>query len=386
MTERRLQGSLSATKPTNPSRGASTTCAEVPGGASQVPHVSSPVECSSTGEAIGVDDKGQASDLHSTARYNCAANQYQNSAPTKASQQPAAPSQPVTCSGAIRQRDPAVFSGHSDQDVEDWLESYKRVSRHNNWDDRVKLTNVIFYLSGVANLWFRNHEADIPTWAVVKSTLSEVFGRPAVRKLRAEQSLRVRAQHTDETFTRYIEDVVDLCKRVDLAMSEVDKIKHIMKGIDGNAFQMLLAKTPTTVASVYTLCQSFDELRKQRLCARRPPPPAEVSGLDINPDLLATIKDFVRDEVARQPSLLSRQHQSPPALSAEIRHAITREVADALPTLRQPASLAPQAPIPPTPVAAPLSYGPPIAVPPAPAPLTPHLSPTFRTTTPGDLS
>lgn len=250
---------------------------------------------------------------------------------------------PIVCPGAVRQRDPSIFNGTDDQDVEDWLVSYERVSTHNNWDDRIKLNNVIFYLAGVANLWFRNHEADLTTWSQFTTSFTEVFGRPAVRKLRAEQRLRERAQQSGENFTSYIEDVVDLCKRVDSAMTEADKIKHILKGIDDDAFQMLLAKNPQTVADVVSLCQSFDELRKQRAFTRRPVAQDQsVSSLaadDVKGNLFLQIQQFVREEVARQLSLVHGALEPQSDLTPAIRHAIQQQVADALPSARQSYSL-----------------------------------------------
>ncbi|XP_077486685.1 uncharacterized protein LOC144097970 [Amblyomma americanum] len=72
---------------------------------------------------------------------------------------------------------------------------------------------------------------------------ADVFGRPAVRKLRADQRLRARAQLHGENFTSYIEVVVYLCRRVDSSMPERAKIDHIVHGIDDDAFRMLLAKS-----------------------------------------------------------------------------------------------------------------------------------------------
>ena len=46
-----------------------------------------------------------------------------------------------------------------------------------------------------------------------------MFGRPAVRKLQAEQPLRERAQQAGESFTSYIEDVLNLGKKADATMS-----------------------------------------------------------------------------------------------------------------------------------------------------------------------
>ncbi|CAN8019139.1 unnamed protein product [Ixodes persulcatus] len=147
--------------------------------------------------------------------------------------------QTTFCSGSLRQRDPKWFSGAGDDDVEDWLDSYDRASRHNKWDDATKLTNVIFYLSEVANTWFKNHETCMTTWPEFTQKIREVFGRPAVRKLTAERKLATRVQQPEETFTAYIEDVLKLTRRVDPDMPEKKKVRHILKGIGEDAFQLL---------------------------------------------------------------------------------------------------------------------------------------------------
>lgn len=270
--------------------------------------------------------------------------------PEETTTQGSSQTQATVCPGVLPQRHPPIFSGTDDQDVEDWLASYQRVSAVNKWDDVTRLTNVIFYLTGVASLWFRNHEAEIINWASFKTTFSEIFGRPAVRKLRAEQRLRERAQQPGENFTSYIEDVVDLCKRINPSMHESDKIKQILKGIDDDAFQMLLAKDPQTVADVVSLCQSFDELRKQRAQTRRPLEQNDsIAALTLGDQnaLFIQIKQFVREEVARQLSILSSTPEPAQAqhLAPVIRQVIQGEVTDALPFAR-----------PPPPEPAPLSY------------------------------
>lgn len=82
------------------------------------------------------------------------------------------------------------------------------MSSFNKWDDVLKLNNIIFYLTNVAKLWFKNHEAEFQTWPRFKARFVEVFGRPAVRLLCAEQRLRERAQQAGENFTSYIEDIL----------------------------------------------------------------------------------------------------------------------------------------------------------------------------------
>ena len=247
----------------------------------------------------------------------------------------------TACPGVLPLRHPPIFSGTDGQDVEDWLAIYHKVSAANKWDDADKLTYVSFYLAGVASLWLRNHEADITNWASFKTAFSEVFDRPAVRKLRAEQRLRERAQQPGENFTSYIEDVVDLCKRVNPSMLEADKIKQILKGIADDAFQMLLAKDPQTVAELVSLCQSFDELRKQCTQTRRSLEQRDsIAALTLGDQdsMLAQIKQFVREEVARQLSILSSTPETAQThrLAPATRQAIQEEVTDALPFPRSP--------------------------------------------------
>lgn len=281
---------------------------------------------------------------------------------------------PVICGGAQRQRDPPIFSGAGETDAEDWLSTYERVSEHNKWDDAAKLHAVSFYLADVANLWFHNHERELPTWSVFKTAFAEVFGRPTLRKLRAEQRLRQRAQQPGESYTSYIEDVVDICGRADPSMSEEDKVKSILKGIEDDAFQMLLARNPTSVAAVVTLCQSFDELRRQRVLTRSSVTSASslssltlASNLSSDAVLPGQIKDFIREEVARQLSMLPVSDPPPQrdtTLAAPIRRAIREELAESL-TLAQSMTQPMAQPCPP--VAAPLTYAAAAARPASPA-------------------
>lgn len=244
------------------------------------------------------------------------------------------PSPAIICAGALREREPAKFNGNEEQDVEDWLASFERVSTHNRWDDAMKLNNVSFSFTGLAEVWFNNHGSGITAWPAFKTELIAAFGRPAVRKLLAEQRLHGRVQKTGETFTSYIEDVLDLCKRLNPSMTDPEKIKHVMKGIDEGAFQMLLARGPGSIAELVNLCQSYDELRRQRVSTRRTSVQDEaIASLVRDPDnssLLLQIKQIVREEVARQLSLLPYTPEPSSTLAPTLRSVIQEQVADAI--------------------------------------------------------
>ncbi|XP_075739470.1 uncharacterized protein LOC142784961 [Rhipicephalus microplus] len=250
----------------------------------------------------------------------------------------------VTCGAVYPQRDPPIFTGSTESDVEDWLARYDKVGASNKWDDPSKLGYVTFYLADTAQLWFNNHAADITTWFAFKTAITDVFGRPAARKLQAEHRLRHRAQQPGETYTGYIEDVLHLCNRINSTMPEEKKIQHILKGIDDGAFQMLLARNPPTIAVLVSFCESFDELRRQRAIARQAvTTPDTLASLHLaahptkQQPLLSTIKDFVREEVARQLSLLPPTHEPTQALAPDLQHVIRTQVAEALlPVHQQP--------------------------------------------------
>lgn len=207
---------------------------------------------------------------------------------------------------ALRQRDPPSFSGTGNADILDWLDTYERVSRYNKWGDDTKLNNVVFYLTDLAKTWFLNHEQELVTWDAFSTRAQELFGRPAYRRADAELKLSQRIQAPDEPYTSYIEDVLTLCSRVDKDMAESEKIKHVLKGIREDGFQLLVTKAPTTVNDVVFLCRSLQDARYARIQPLSPPsttlmgampvassPPADINGLR------SIIRDIIREELVR---------------------------------------------------------------------------------------
>lgn len=198
---------------------------------------------------------------------------------------------PAQCIVTSRQRDPPNFAGLRGDDVEDWLDSYERVSAYNRWDDTLKLKNVCFSLSEVAKTWFLNKEDTIDDWADFTTKLRMIFGSSTVRSEGAKKKLAVRLQHPNETYTSYIEDVLALCRRVDKNMSEADRVRHILKGIGQFAFSALALQNPTTVSDVTATCQRLDALQSERI---QPETPSRQLG---DEDLRSIIRAIIREEL-----------------------------------------------------------------------------------------
>lgn len=112
------------------------------------------------------------------------------------------------------QQELRTFTGESDDDVEDWLAHYQRVSKYNRWDPTVKIINVAFSLTGTALLWLGNQEDALTNYAWFVDEITKCFVDSLVKKKGDEQSFPQRLQVPGDMCMKYIEEVVRLCRLV----------------------------------------------------------------------------------------------------------------------------------------------------------------------------
>ncbi|KAG0432327.1 hypothetical protein HPB47_020907 [Ixodes persulcatus] len=115
---------------------------------------------------------------------------------------------------------PKGFARLRDKDVEDWLNSYDRLS------------------------------------------LKDIFGTPTSRKENAKKKLETRRQE-EETYTSYIEDVLELCRRV-CEMQESERVRNLLKGISEPAFNVFLL-TPHLFVNTSMKCGPSESLAQLRI-------------------------------------------------------------------------------------------------------------------------
>lgn len=224
------------------------------------------------------------------------------SAPAGSSGQPA---QPVPAPRFLaRQRDPPVFAATDDLNVEDWLAQVDRVATHNNWDDNMRLANVVFYLASTALQWFENNESTLHTWDAFETAITAAFGKSEERKQEASRKLDMRHQGYQESFTSYMQDVLYLCRRVDPQMVESDKIHHLLKGLSDYLFNGVASQAFSSVTHLSQACRRLEDLRGRRICT--PAPVMQIAdplrcpthtGFDLE-SLLAIVRRVVREELA----------------------------------------------------------------------------------------
>ncbi|UYV77347.1 hypothetical protein LAZ67_15000588, partial [Cordylochernes scorpioides] len=199
-------------------------------------------------------------------------------------------------------RNPSMFSGEDGEDPLTWLKGYNRVAKYNHWDETLCLANVYFYLNGTALKWFENNEETIRNWGEFTTQLESVFGKSESLRLLAEKKLKIRAQLKGESTEFYMQDVLRLCKEVDLQMSEDDKISHLMKGIVEELYQALLPKDINNTDQFVSECRRIEALHRRRVTPAKYERLPNVASLDVcndNTDLSSMIRQIVREEVQR---------------------------------------------------------------------------------------
>lgn len=151
----------------------------------------------------------------------------------------------------ITPRTATPFHGDSLEDVEDWIQHYERVARHNGWTAEQCRQNLYFSLEGTARYWFENHEASLSSWEICKDRLKEAFANQ-YRRQRAEDILQTRVQGPNESIISFVEDALRLIARADPRATEEKKLHILMKGVKSDIFGGLIRNPPTTVTGFVT--------------------------------------------------------------------------------------------------------------------------------------
>ncbi|KAH9360634.1 hypothetical protein HPB48_007545 [Haemaphysalis longicornis] len=132
-------------------------------------------------------------------------------------------------------RESNCFHGEAFENVEDWLDLFKRVARFIQWDNNNTLCNVYFSLEDGAKTWFLNSEASMRTWEEFREQL---FGKflSTDRRDHAMRLLDSRIEKPNESVAVFAEDRVCLFKRADPAMAEAKHLRYMMHGVKEQLF------------------------------------------------------------------------------------------------------------------------------------------------------
>ncbi|CAF4751811.1 unnamed protein product, partial [Rotaria sp. Silwood2] len=124
------------------------------------------------------------------------------------------------------------FSGHPSEDVERFLKIIKNITKANDESDNHEILEIVRgKLTQSAGIWFDNNENKFNKWADFETAFrNRYFSTTMIHK--KFDTLKQRKQLHDEPVTSYFDDVVNLCREIDPAMSEQIIIQHLMSGVN----------------------------------------------------------------------------------------------------------------------------------------------------------
>jgi hypothetical protein len=137
---------------------------------------------------------------------------------------------------------PGRFKGGVEENVEEYLAQFERVSRANGWDHAKKLVVLPCYLEGAALKWYENAEKAVQeplTWEQVKEGMKTTFQGVAWDE-QLEFKLRMRMQGEEEPVEAYVQDVINLCCKIDAGMNERIKMKHVLRGLKPSLLEKVM--------------------------------------------------------------------------------------------------------------------------------------------------
>ena len=143
------------------------------------------------------------------------------------------------------------FSGHLSEDVERFLKSIKNITKATDESDHLKVLEIVRgKLTQSAGIWFDNNESTFTKWSDFETAFRNRYF-PTTLSHQNFHKLKQRKQQPDEILTSYFDDVVKLCRDIDLNMSEKIIIHRLMSGLNPDFIKELSRHE----SSMNTLCE-----------------------------------------------------------------------------------------------------------------------------------
>ena len=125
-----------------------------------------------------------------------------------------------------------TFSGHPSENAERFLKSIKRLAKvTDDSPDQLFLEIVRGKLTQDADTWFDDNEPQFTKWSDFETAFRNRYFSTTIGNTKFDKLFQ-RKQGYDESVTAYFDDIIALCREVDLKMPNDVIIQHLMKGIN----------------------------------------------------------------------------------------------------------------------------------------------------------
>ena len=168
----------------------------------------------------------------------------------------------------IKFKTPPTFRGAPTEDAVEWLNRYETIGRYNRWGNDEFLANFPMYVEDAARQWqmclplqvtwtdrlfVAAHVAngvniaEVPAAIGLRTTFLEEF-QPGNYTVFQDAKLHNRVQGLDEDTTAYYYDVLNICRLVNPAMTEEQKLEHLYRGLKPSILEKVFPESPANSA------------------------------------------------------------------------------------------------------------------------------------------
>ena len=153
---------------------------------------------------------------------------------------------------------PTYFRG-SQGDVHEWLDKLEQRFTMAQWNDENKLHYISIHLQDDAYRWWMQTSSTIKSWSSFKEIVVRAFGSTRAQELAFEQ-LKWYKQSINQSITQYYDKVIELCRKVDPAMTDSMKLKYLMGGIKESLKTHVALQDPQTTASFLLSARKIEDI------------------------------------------------------------------------------------------------------------------------------
>ena len=153
-------------------------------------------------------------------------------------------------SGLFRQ---PPFHGFPNEDVNEWLLKFERLSKFYGWSNAKKLGALPLLLGGTALAWFQTLPAEsVADFKTLTDELKSRFGAQNLEFI-FRQELYARKQGPNEPLSLYTEDVIKKCQR--LSLSENEMMNVFINGLVDDLRNHVILGQPKAFAEAENLAR-----------------------------------------------------------------------------------------------------------------------------------
>ena len=138
----------------------------------------------------------------------------------------------------------------SKADPEDWLREFKRVENFNGRTPAQMLAGVPFCFSGETLDWFDNESDQFDSWETFEREFKTRFVDTTKISEEAREKLRQLVYEKGTSFTRHLEIVLKLCRKLDAKMPHEEIIRKFVQTFDEEQAMTFIGKALQSLAEL----------------------------------------------------------------------------------------------------------------------------------------